>query len=65
MRRRDAREYEQLITVDEKMKFLRCHGDFPELRGESWSTPQSLIEKRDNAFQEITENLWLKELDYI
>ena len=65
MRRRDAREYEQLITVDEKMKFLRCHGDFPELRGESWSTPQSLIEKRDNALQEITENLWLKELDYI
>lgn len=57
LRRKDAREYEQLTKVQDKIKYLTTHGEYPELQNQ-YDTPLSMILERDEAIQKITENMW-------
>jgi len=57
LRRKDAREYEQLTKVQDKIKYLTTHGEYPELQNQ-YDTPLTMILERDEALQKITENMW-------
>ncbi len=57
MRRKDAREYEQLTKIQEKMNYLTLHGEYPELHSK-FDSPLTMILERDEAFQKITKNMW-------
>ena len=57
LRRKDAREYEQLTKVQDKMNYLSTHGEYPELLNK-YDSPLTMILERDEAIQKIIENMW-------
>ena len=58
MRRRTAKEYERLTSVNDKMNFLYQHAEFPELNGLNYSTALELIEERNNALGMLVSEIW-------
>lgn len=59
LKRNDARVYETLSSVDEKVSYLISSGCFPEMPCITTDmSPIGIIGQRDNAIREIARELW-------
>lgn len=62
MRRKEARDYEQLKDLDSKKSFLLDNVEFPELKSFCLESPRTFIQIRDEAIRNYSDEIWGNEL---